>query len=113
MTVPDRSPVASVEPSRIEVELGETVSATVTATDPDKDSISLEKVLGPGTLDVKGNAGEASGSYSWAASGTDPWELVGFRAADPCGTADMAYLLIHVLQPPRVHPGFHVFAGAD
>jgi len=94
------SPPAS---SPVKVKRGEWVTAVVEATDPEGDWVTLEKVSGPGTFPKVEGQGEASGDYSWRATTSQPWWLVQFRAYDPYPGFASAYLLIHVLQPPRAY----------
>ena len=90
-----------------QVRPGETLTlSAVTATDPDGDLITLTKVSGPGEFSEGVGVGTVSGTWSWTASGHDPWRLVGFKATDACGGTDLAYLLIHILQPPHVGSGY-------
>ena len=104
VNIPPAVEISETSPE-IEVRCGDMMTATVTATDPDGDLITLTKVSGPGEFSEERGKGTASGTWSWTASGY-PWRLVGFKAADACGGTDTAYLLVHILQPPHVSSGY-------
>ncbi len=103
--IPNENPVVSVAPQEIKVKPGDAVSATVTATDDEEDMITLTKVSGPGSFSTVTGMSSVSGEYTWTATGYTSWQLVGFRADDGWGGSDLAYLLIHVIQPPRAYDG--------
>jgi hypothetical protein len=94
--VPNRPPsFARLE--SLKIRPGEKVSLTVSASDPDGDTVTLEKILGPGDFSP-GRRG--SGTWSWTPSYSSPWRFVGFKATDPCG--GIAYLFVPLLWPPLV-----------
>jgi len=81
---------------------GASAQAVVTATDPDGDALRLIQTSGPGAFAPVEGVGAASGTWTWKAKGYNPWQLVFFEATDQCGASSRAYLLIHILLPPRV-----------
>ncbi|MGB9774748.1 MAG: hypothetical protein ACPL4I_12135, partial [Bacteroidota bacterium] len=83
---------------------GKTVSATVTATDPDGDTITLEKAIGPGRLPKVSGQGWVQGTWSWDVPLSLPStysDYVAIVARDICGDADSAVLHLHTLNPPK------------
>lgn len=102
-------PELSLSPWEITARPGETLQATVSATDSDGDRITLTQTSGPGTLVITGagvdteGRGWATGTWSWTVPKwyATPWQLVGFRAEDHCGGTSLAYLLVWIRQPPR------------
>ncbi|MCK5802681.1 MAG: tandem-95 repeat protein, partial [Lentisphaeria bacterium] len=115
LTVANQLPVITVDPSTLKVGPGDIARARVTATDPDRDTLTLGKLSGPGSFPTVTNTGSVAGTYTWAVPDPyrgSPWKLVGFKATDSCGATDLAYLLIHVRTPPRVGSGYvSVFQG--
>ena len=52
---------------------------------------------------------ETRGTYGWKAEGYQAWwYLVPFKATDPYGGEDGAYLLIHILQPHGAYLLIHI-----
>lgn len=103
LIVNNQPPKLTVVPSVARVRPGETVSATVTSTDPDGDRIILTKVSGPGTFPKVEGRGAVSGTYSWTvpedhAHGPS-WEIVTFRADDGLGGVGLASLVIWIERP--------------
>jgi len=106
-------PNISISQKEVQARLGEIMRITISATDPDDDSVAISKVSGPGELKVYGqpevhenlNKASANGTWSWKAKGYNPWQLVFFEATDQCGASSRAYLLIHILQPPQPYSG--------
>ena len=87
--------------------VGQTVQATVTATDSDGDEIILEQVAGPGSFFVVRGRGMASGTWTWTVSeyyARGPrWEMVTFRAEDGFGGVGLATLVVWVERPLYVY----------
>jgi len=107
--IPNEAPSITFVPSELRAKPGESVRATVTAVDPDGHKVTLSKISGPGSFRTVTGQGSVSGTYTWTApkrySYWGSWQLVGFRAEDEGGGSGLAYLLIHVLQPPRAYGG--------
>ena len=74
--------------------------------------VTLSKVSGPGSFPTVTGKGAVSGTYTWTVPKYwgSPWTLVGFRADDGWGGSDLAYLLIHIVQPPRAY-GAHAWVN--
>jgi hypothetical protein len=82
------------------LKLGDSIAIDLNYIDPDKDTVVIAQLNGPGEL--QGNR------WSWQVPGTyygPAWRLVGFELRDSCGGENTAYFSVHVLQPPRVHGG--------
>jgi len=112
LTVTNKPPEVTVSPSKVKVRPGDVVTATVTATDPDKDTITLTKISGPGSFPTVTGEESVSSTYTWTVPKywSSPWTLVGFRADDGWGGSGLAYLLIHIVQPPRAY-GAHAWVN--
>jgi len=66
--IPNVAPHILISPAQLIGKVGQTVQATVTATDSDGDEIILEQVAGPGSFTVVGGRGMASGTWTWTVS---------------------------------------------
>jgi len=94
--------ISIVPAGEIRAREGREVQVEVSAEAETDREITLKKVSGPGDFgEIKG-MGNVKGTYTWEAEGYDPWRLVVFEATDQCEDSSRAYLLIHVVQPPRV-----------
>ncbi len=116
VVVPNETPTIAISPSRLTARKGEASKANVNAADPDKDRIvKLAKVSGPGILSIVRYWGDqAEGVHEWTATTSVAWHLVGFKAMDCVGGSGLAYLLIHVLQPPKAYGDWvHVPKGGS
>lgn len=65
LIVNNQRPVVTVSPTEVKVNPGDTVAATVTATDPDGDRITLTKISGPESFPQVTGKGSVSGEYIW------------------------------------------------
>jgi len=93
--------------SPVRVRRGEEAKALVVAEDPEGLEVTLTKLRGPGEFPELQGEGRVVGVWSWRANTTQPWHLIAFFSQDPPfegGT--LAYLLLHVLQPPRTYRGY-------
>jgi len=103
--VNNKPPVTRVSPREITAKPGALLQATVTATDPDGDAITLTQTSGPGTFAPVEGMGTVSGIWSW----TVPEKLrsfstwVGFVAKDPFDGVGYGFLHVRTLTPPQVH----------
>jgi hypothetical protein len=120
LTVNNRRPVVTLSPYEVTARPGETIQATICATDPDGDVIETV-VSDAGEVVIKDSEkGRVCGTWSWTVpnpreiDGTRrflypaPWYLIRFRATDSFGESGVGYLFVRVLTdlPPKVYDAY-------
>ncbi len=111
VSVPNRPPRLGLGNRVLKVRPGETITARISADDPDGDTITITQTLGPGVFVPVQGQGWASSTWTWTVPDVCGESLrrvfvVGFNAADSYEAKSEASFVVRVRCPPKAYDAF-------